>query len=286
MYTGVIRIANMFGVRSKVTFLGFAAIPFFFIQFISVTFIRSDDKNQAFFKAVQVADISELRLLLKNGVDPNSKDEIGQTALMHACTKGYSDVITLLLKNGADVNVKDDVGGTALMYAGLGGHEDLVGLLLDKAADFKVRDMQRNTVLIRVAARGHEGVAKLLLEKGANVNAKGAYGMTPLMWVVSEADIEFAQLLLSYGADVNATAKNGITALMFAAGPVYIEEKGQYGSTASVSTIGGDEKIVKLLLDNGADVNAKDVNGNTAMFYAIQKGDDRIKSLLRTYAVK
>jgi ankyrin repeat protein len=267
-------------------FAGLVIIPFFFIPVLLVNFVRAEDQDQVLFKAVQMRDISEIRLLLKNGADPNSKDEIGQTVLMNACMKGYYDVAELLFKNGANVNAKDDVGGTALMYAGMGGYEDVVGLLLDNGVKVNVRDVMKNTALIRVAARGHEDVAKLLLEKGADVNTKGAYGMTPLMWVASQGDIVFVQLLLSYGADVNATAKDGITALMVAAGPVYIEEKGQYGSTISVSMEGGYEKILKLLLDSDADVNAKDVHGNTALFYAIQKGDNIIKSLLLSYGAK
>lgn len=273
----------MLRIQSEAAFLRLAFISFFFIQFFLVASVRGDDKNQAFFKAVQLSDTPQIRLLLKNGINPNSKDEIGQTALMHACIKGYSDVAELLLGNGADVNAKDDIGGTALMYAGSGGHKDLVVFLLDKGADFKARDLARNTALIRVAAHGHEGVAEKLLKRGADVNTKGAYGMTPLMWVVAGGEFEFAKLLLGYGADVNATARDGITVLMFAAGPVNIEENAQDGSISSVSTSGGDEKIVKLLLDNGADVNAKDVYGNTVMFYATQKDDDRIQSLLQAY---
>ena len=94
------------------------------------------------------------------------------------------------------------------------------------------------------------------------------------------------KLLLDFGANVNATAKGGVTALMIAVGPVRIEEKGYYGSTASVLLEGGDADVVKLLLDNGADVNAKDVHGNTALYYAVQKGDDKIKFLLLSYGAR
>jgi ankyrin repeat protein len=268
------------------SFFRIVIVPFFLMQVSFLNLVWASDKDHSLFEAVKANNMSEIKQLLKDGVNVNLKDEIGQPALIHACTKGYKDIAEFLLSKGADINAKDDVGGTALMYAGLGGHVDAVGLLLDKGAKFEARDVMKNTALIRVAARGHGDVARLLLERGADVNAKGAYGMTPLMWAASQGDIVFVQLLLNYGAEVNAIAKDGITALMVASGPVCIEEKGQYGSTNSISIKGGNKKILKLLLDHDADVDAKDVRGNTAMFYAIQKGDDSIKSLLLSYGAK
>lgn len=246
----------------------------------------AQNDTQALFEAVQSNNVPELKRLVKNGVDVNSRDDIGQTALMHACTQGYKESAAILLSAGADIDAQDAVGGTALMYAGLEGREDAVRLLLDKGADVHVRDVMQNTALIRVAARGRAAIAQLLVENGADVNAKGAYGMAPLMWAVAQGDSALVLHLLRRGADVNAAAKDGITALMIAAGPVRIEEKGPYGSTGSVSVDGGNENMVKLLLEHKADVNAGDARGNTAVFYANKKGDGRITLLLRSHGAE
>jgi len=71
-------------------------------------------------------------------------------------------------------------------------------------------------------------------------------------------------VLLDYGADVNAVAKDGATALILAASC-------------------GDEKIVRLLLDKGADVFASYVKtGKTAATLAAEKGYTAIVELLKS----
>lgn len=262
------------------------AIVLFSVVFSFLNSVWAGDMNQSLFKAVQARNISEVRLLLESGIDVNSKDEIGQTALMHASMQGFKDIAEFLLSRAADVNAKDDVFGTALIYASSQGNESLVNLLLERKADVNAKDVRNNTALIKAAIRGRTKNARLLIKYGADVNWHGAFGMTPLMWATGMEQIETVRFLLNHGANVNATAKDGVTALMIAAGPVYLEEKETDGTTITISIDGGYEKIVRLLLDRAAEVNAKDIHGNTVLFYAIQKGDDTIKSLLLSYSAK
>ncbi len=285
MYTYRRRTTNMAGIGQRMNSLRIVIVPFFMV-FSFLTFVWAGGMNQSLFKAVQERNISKVRLLLESGIDVNSKDEADQTALMHACMLGYRDVSEFLLRRGADVNAKDDVFGTALIYASSQENESLVKLLLERKADVNAKDVRKNTALIKAAVRGRTKNARLLIKYGADVNWHGAFGMTPLMWAAGMEQIEAVQFLLNHGANVNATAKDGVTALMIAAGPVYLEEKEADGATMSVSIDGGYEKIVRLLLEHGAEVNAKDIHGNTALFYANQKGDATIKSLLLSYGGK
>ena len=102
------------------------------MMFCLLTSVWAGDMSQSLFKAVEERNISKIKLILESGNDVNSKDEMGQTALMYACMQGYKDVSEFLLSRGADVNAKDDVSGTALIYASTQENESLVNLLLEK----------------------------------------------------------------------------------------------------------------------------------------------------------
>jgi len=68
-------------------------------------------------------------LLSMDDVDVNSKNSIGQTALMMAAAGGDTTTVTTLLEAGADVSAKDNDGSTALMTAEEVGHTEIVELL-------------------------------------------------------------------------------------------------------------------------------------------------------------
>jgi ankyrin repeat protein len=102
---------------------------------------------------------------------------------------------------------------------------------------------------------------KLLLDRGANPNARNASGATALMWAVP--DIAKTKLLIAAGADVNAKSTNlQRTPLLIAA---------SYPGAAAV---------LRLLLDHGADLQAKDRNGMHALGRAAVTGDVEVVRLL------
>jgi len=209
-------------------------------------------------------EIEWVKTFLKAGIDPNTKDNDGWTALMKAAENGHKEVVELLLKNGADVNAKDNDGWTALMKAAKNGHKEIVELLLKNGADVNAKDNDGGTALMGAAWWGHKEIVELLLKNGADVNAKDNDGFTMLMAAASGGLLEFAKELISNGADVNAKDNDGWTALMVAAGK-------------------GHKEIVELLLKNGADVNAKDKNGWTALRWAAENGHKEIVQLLYQY---
>lgn len=84
---------------------------------------------QAWFNAIEYNDIQQVKLLLDQGFDINSKNHDGCTALHIAAYRGHQDIIELLLKRGADTFLKDKDGYTARMYAQEYGHSEIVELL-------------------------------------------------------------------------------------------------------------------------------------------------------------
>ena len=91
-------------------------------------------------------DVTEMRRLLEEKSDVNSRDEDGWTALHFAAQGGRVEAVRLLLCNGAEIDAQSSkTGNTALMYAardGNSGSEEVVKLLLERGADINLREWQ------------------------------------------------------------------------------------------------------------------------------------------------
>jgi ankyrin repeat protein len=97
---------------------------------------RDKDGSSALMIAAENGDLEMAQLLIKSGADVNSHNIDGYTALIYAAYKGNVQIAELLIKNNADVNVRDKDGWTALRYASIQGNDEMIALL-KKAKDKK-----------------------------------------------------------------------------------------------------------------------------------------------------
>ncbi|SCO24412.1 unnamed protein product [Fusarium fujikuroi] len=98
---------------------------------------------------------------------------------------GYEAVVKLLLDNpDLDPDVKDEEGQTPLSWAVRNRHKAIVKLLLFTGkVDPEVRDKGGRTLLSLAAENGDEAIVKLLLKTGkVDPSAKDRYGRTPILW--------------------------------------------------------------------------------------------------------
>ncbi len=205
--------------------------------------------HAAYRNDIQMAEF----LLLKAEAEVNIANEYGVTALYLASTNADVAVIEKLLKAGADPNARLLSGETPLMAAANRGRPEAVGLLLEHGADPNMKESNSGqTALMWATAERHPEVVKLLVERKADINARSNSGFAPLLFAARQGDrnLESLNILIDAGANVNDVySKSGLTPLM-------------------VASIGGFEKVAKLLLDRGADPNAKDKGGNTVLHHA------------------
>src|SRR3989442_186900 len=187
-------------------------------------------------------DLQQVRSLLADGADPNSRDSDGVTPLMQTVNivTDHKGVAELLLQKGADPNAQDSSGRTALILAMQGS-----------ASEYKV-------------IGANETMARLLVEHGARVNTQDNNGWSPLLMLLDQwADQpELIHFLLDRGADVNARTKDGKTGLMIAANV-------------------GKEDRVALLLSRGVNANARDVHGRTALMEAASGRLDNSPAIMK-----
>jgi ankyrin repeat protein len=234
-----------------------------------------------------------IALLLEAGADANVTDQTGETALMTATKVGNVDAIRALLDHGATVDTRDPAfQQTALMMAVRDNHPDVVRLLIDRGAQVNVQTRTGptpNWVLPNsVPGFGHGiGIVRGgLPDRGSRFLIPGA--LTPLLYAARDGRVESAKILLAAGADIEHADANGITPLLMAITNDHVEmaryfiDQGAnvkavdwYGRTplwAAVDTRNMDVdsstfengvdrapvlELIKLLLDKGADVNAR-----------------------------
>jgi uncharacterized protein len=73
--------------------------------------------DQVFLEQAKEGDRAVLELFLKGGMDVETRDRSGATALMYAASKGHVEATSLLIEEGAQVNAQDHLGRRALDYA-------------------------------------------------------------------------------------------------------------------------------------------------------------------------
>ena len=242
--------------------------------------------------AVQESHIDAVNYLLDQGADVNLQQESGYTALHFAAARGYFNALKCLMKNGADVNARDKNNRTPLMLACESVNKKAIDSIYEKYRD--------------QAAKCYFKALKRLMKNGADVNAHDENSDTPLMLAcegVNKKAIEDSvyknsghdvtssaynyfdavSLLIDEGADVNLQDNSGYSALHFAAGGTH-----KYGVAINVygfhvNIITGDKcpsrmvpsqhnnmKVVNCLLQNGANVDLQDEDGQTALFHALR----------------
>ena len=130
---------------------------------------------------------------------------------------------------------------------------------LTKEQKDNLYDRGRN--LINAVQHGNIGEVENLLSADPNFTGQYAISMdgkTALMIAIENGNKDIANILIQWDRkSVNATNHIGMTALMIA--------------TESSSLWHEITDIPKLLLDNGAEVNAKNIHGETPLILALKK---------------
>ena len=214
--------------------------------------------------AAQTGNIEAVKQHLADGVDVNSKSDIGRTPLDVAIAFKQPLITDLLRKHGGKTRDELKAAESIEVAAELGNIE-AVKQHLDDGTEVNAKDENGLTPLHFAKTKE---IADLLISKGADVNAKEAKNrITPLHWAAWRGRKEIAELLIAKGADVNVKNKDGGTPLHNAAWKGHVE-------------------IAKLLIVKNADVNAKDVEGQTPLDWAEEEKHTETADLLRKHGGK
>jgi ankyrin repeat protein len=229
---------------------------------------------------VEALRVGDLRGFMKAvAEDPrllNARGPEGSTPFMYAVLYSSAATLDQLLKQGADPNKRNDANATALMWAATDLDKTL--LLLGRGADVNARSSDLRTPLMIAARRpGNAAVVKLILERGANPNPNThpAAESSPLIEAATAGDAASMELLLGRGADVKEAGEPALEMAVTVECPKCVAllvaknlDRAAYSVALPNVAALGDSNAVRLMLDHGADVNAVDPLGRTALMYA------------------
>ena len=239
-------------------------------------------------------DAKMAKVLLEHGANANLRNENGWSALMFASQKGWTETIKVLIEHGANNGINElcsENALNALIIAAQNGHTETVQYLLEKGARVNLQNSKGMSALMVAAERGHTETTKLLLEQRADVNLQDNIGKSALFFAVENGHTETTKLLLKQGADTNLLNKDGKTPLFISVKTVF--DTRLYTEMNLLLNLGDDTvnvknydtslRMIRLLLDHGADVNTRDSNTWSPLMYASHKGYFEVAELLIEY---
>jgi ankyrin repeat protein len=184
----------------------------FFLLFSGLISAQTTDQIADFTKAAKFDDVSEVRSLIKAGVNPNTLDPKGSPMLILAIRDKSLKVTDLLLANPSiDVNLTNVSGENALMLAAFDGQLALVKtLVVDKKA--AVNKLGWSPIHY-AATNGHLEIVQFLMANGAQINALSPSETTPLMMSIGSGNELLIKYLLDNGADLRMRNHEGYTAI-------------------------------------------------------------------------
>ncbi|KAL5093284.1 hypothetical protein Trisim1_011088 [Trichoderma cf. simile WF8] len=220
-----------------------------------------------------------VRLLIANGADVNLKGSYGRTALHEASRISHKATIRLLSANRADSEDDMDAFNKVLAAAARDGRDAIVRLLLTNGADVNITDRNGQTALRNAAMIGHEAVVRLLLCNGADVTIRDKYGRTALYGAASNGHEDIVQLLLENGAldsktdafsralAVAAWGGDKATVRLLLAKSAHADIKDSMSTALIRAAERGREQILQILLENGADINGRQLHPGHDIWY-------------------
>lgn len=278
--------ANIYGVYAKETekYPIYCAVKNKNLNMIKILLNNNFDlKRESYILsyAMENSDENIVKYLVENGADMYSYEI---TALYQAVLNLNPKLVEYFLDKGASIEKAGgtDVYGNILMAASGSKFNNnknisavdlklleslsqnsakITQMIIDKVDKKLINDsLEGKTPLIIAVGNSYIDTAKILIENGANINAVDIEGWSALSYAVNNGDIEIAKLLLENKAKIKDE-------LLIAIKSPIVESR---------------INIMKLLIENGANINYTDENGFNPLNIAIESGDMELTKFLIT----
>ncbi|CAF3420324.1 unnamed protein product [Rotaria socialis] len=247
------------------------------------------------FDACQKGDVEQVKFLIERQCDIDQVTEEGRTALHYCCEHETIDCAKILLENesikNSIINRQDNEGFSALHLACLNGNAVMVKYLCEQQGDVKLVDYESHSIFHWVTVCGHIDLFDILVQYQAPIHTCDIYGAFPIHYASQLCGnkepvkrLAILNKIIDNNADVDcldeqkrtpflwAASANATDALrtLYKAGanPLHAD-KDSLTALHCAATCGHISCIRMLVELYGCPLESEDVNGCTALFYAI-----------------
>lgn len=186
--------------------------------------------------------------------------------LLAAASAGDADGVAVALRQGAQIETRDDQSRTPLLLAALNDRLDVARILVHLGADPNAMDNRSDNAWLVTGVTGSVAMAELLLTAHPDLTLRNRFGGTSLIPASERGHVDYVRRVAHTGVNVNHVNDLGWTALLEA---VILGDGSQ-----------PYQKIVRILLDTGADSSIADKDGVTALEHARAGGQQEIARIL------
>lgn len=195
----------------------------------------------------------------------NTKEE----KFLAAAYRGENDSVKNFISQNIDINAKGSNGDTALHLAIKQGCFETIKTIVDAKADVNAKNERGETPLMTAAAFGNSEAVKLLFSSGADIKAKTSYGRNAAFLALLGPNGNYF-----WRDNPKTDEKIQILDVLKNAGLDLTQKEDSYGHTLLIDFIDNrrtmDEKLFKVLLGFGVDVNGKSNFGENALIKAVR----------------
>lgn len=284
-----IRLLKTLGVIMKKPIgTSFGRLIYILAALMTLAFVPYAQAESSLWDAVTNNDLGKAKTLITFGAGVNQRNHYGNPILHHAVSVGNAEMVELLISKGADVNLKGQFDRVALHYANKKGMAKILlthGAVVDAPTNFGETPLHWAASGVNSFGKQVDLIefAETLIANGADVNKKTGEGRSyraPLTYAAGANNLPVARVLLAHGADVEG---GGSSPLSYAGSNGDFVEMAQFlvengakvnqpspsGWYPLMTASGrGNVKVVNYLLSQGADPNAADKAGFTALYSA------------------
>jgi tankyrase len=234
-------------------------------------------------EAAKNGDFETLKLLVSRD-NVNCRDTEGRNSTPLHFAAGYNriKVVEFLVSMGAKVSAKDKGGLVPLHNACSYGHYEVAKLLITNNAEVGAKDHWGYTPLHEAAAKGKFEICKLLVENGASVTTKNRESQTPFD-LLKDKEGDLADLLQGPRALLDAAKKGDLERVKKLTNKSNLncqDEQGRNSTPLHLAAGYNHVSVAEFLIQQGADVNARDKGGLIPLHNASSYGHLDVAQLL------
>lgn len=231
--------------------------------------------NKMLLFAIQSMDINKATKALKMGASANGKDEDGWPLFISAINSEHMPMINLLITYKARVNMHGPDGKTPLMHALSMQNKKLSWALIRRRAKINVKDNNGKTPMMYAAESGYYDVIKYMVKRKGkgNVYAKDSRGWNALGYAMANKHRKIIKLLGEYETRpidfaIAVATGNTVKVRTILRQGIDINAPNSEGEPAILVAIkNNDRMMLRLLLENNAELNIKNKKGYTILMY-------------------